>query len=95
MSPLHIYAPDGAVGVAARALASAPATLAGRKLMILDNGKPGADVLLARTAERIAARTGAVYLGMRRKGSAATPCEAALLRELRTEADIILTGTAD
>lgn len=95
MSPLQIYAPDGSVGVPARELAPAPSRLAGTKFLVLDNGKPGADILLRHTAEGIAARTGALYLGMRRKGSAATPCEPDLLRELETEADFILTGTAD
>ncbi|MBW2269704.1 MAG: hypothetical protein JRH16_14110 [Deltaproteobacteria bacterium] len=95
MTPIHIYAPDGNVGVAARALATAPAGLAGCKLLVLDNGKPGAEVLLGHAAERIAQRTGALYLGSRRKGSAATPCEPELLHELEAEADLILTGTAD
>ena len=95
MSPLHIYAPEGSVGDAALTLAPTLSSLAGRKLLVLDNGKPGADLLLCHTAERIAARTGAVYLGARRKGSAATPCEATLLNELTAEADFILTGTAD
>jgi hypothetical protein len=95
MSPIHIYAPDGSVGVAARALSPVPAGLAGRKLLVLDNGKPGADVLLGHAAERVAERTGALFLGIRRKGSAATPCEPELMLELETEADLILTGTAD
>ena len=95
MSPIHIYAPDGCVGVASRTLAPAPTGLAGRRLAVLDNGKPGADRLLGHAAERIAQRTGAHYLGIRRKGSAATPCEPDLLHELETEADLILTGTAD
>jgi hypothetical protein len=46
-------------------------------------------------AERLAERTGAVFTGVRRKGSAATPCEEDLLRELSRDAELVLTGTAD
>ncbi len=95
MKPIQIYAPDGSVGGPTRTLAAAPDALAGRKLVVLDNGKPGADVLLGRTAQLVAQRTGATYAGIRRKGSAATPCESELLAALETEADLILTGTAD
>ena len=44
---------------------------------------------------RLAKQTGAEFIGLRRKGTAATPCEAALLETLIAEADVVLTGTAD
>ena len=47
----------------------------GGLLLALDNGKPGADLLLGETARYVAQRTGAIFVGVRRKGSAATPCE--------------------
>jgi len=95
MSPTHIYAPDGTVGGAPSVLAAAPATLSGQRLVALDNGKPGADLLLGETGRHVARRTGATFLGVQRKGSAATPCEPDLLAALQAEADLILTGTAD
>lgn len=95
MTAIRIYAPDGPVGGAPLELAGAPASLAGQRILVLDNGKPGAELLLGRTAEQLARRTGARFAGLRRKGSAATPCEPALLEELAREADVILTGTAD
>ena len=92
---IRIQSPEGAVGTPGVSLAQAPAVLAGRRLAVLDNGKPGAELLMRRVAERLAERTGAIFAGVRRKGSAATPCEEDLLRELTQDAELVLTGTAD
>jgi len=92
---MRIYRPDGDVGRALTPLARFPEVLHGVRVIGLDNGKPGADLLLGRIAEGVADRTGAVNLGMVRKGSAATPCEEDLLEEIRAQADLVLTGTAD
>jgi hypothetical protein len=92
---VRIHSPEGAIGRPEHALARSPDVLAGRRLAVLDNGKPGAELLLRRVAERIAERAGALFGGVRRKGSAATPCEEELLRELARDADLVLTGTAD
>jgi hypothetical protein len=92
---MRIHSPEGRVGRPVVARARAPASLAGRRLFVLDNGKPGAEVLLGRAAERLAARTGLVFAGIRRKRTAATPCEVELLRALGAEAALALTGSAD
>lgn len=93
--PIRILSPEGAIGRPARQLASSPDVLSGRRLVALDNGKPGAELLLRRMGEGVAARTGAAFGGVRRKRTAATPCEDALLGELVRDADLVLTGTAD
>ena len=95
MTETRIYAPDGEIGEALVPLAAASSVLTGRRLAILDNGKPGALRMLERVAEQIALRTGAVLVPARRKASAATPCDAALLAEIAASADAVLTGTAD
>ncbi len=92
---LRIYAPDGVAGDLPAHLAPAPEVLAGRRIAVLDNGKPGAAVLIGHLAARLAERTGAAFAGVRAKGSAATPCEDALFAELVEDADLVLTGTAD
>lgn len=92
---LRIHSPEGAIGREPAFLAAAPAVLSGRRIAVLDNGKPGAELLLVSLAEQIAERSGAHFVGSRRKGSAATPCEEDLLDELRSSADLVLTGTAD
>ena len=92
---IRIFSPEGSVGRPTRRLASSPDVLVGRRLAVLDNGKPGAELLLRRAAERLAARTGATFVGVRRKRTAATPCEEELLAGLEDAADLVLTGTAD
>jgi len=92
---LRILSPEGSVGRPALVRAKSPDVLAGRRLWVLDNGKPGAELLLSRAAEGLAARTGVVFAGVKRKRTAATPCEVDLLRALGAEAELALTGTAD
>ena len=96
MSKISIYSPEGLADDAAGDTPINRVTpLAGRRIAVLDNGKAGADTLLGRMAERLAERTRGEFKGIRRKGSAATPCEPDLLASLAAEADLILTGTAD
>ena len=90
-----LYAPDGAVGPGRDAIAPAPQVLSGLRVAVLDNGKPGAATLLSAAAEHLSRRVGTEFAGVRKKGSAATPCEAELLESLVAEADVFLTGTAD
>lgn len=95
MTSTRIYAPSGTRGSEGTPLAPLPPRLAGKRIMALDNGKPGASDLLDQLARQLAARTGADFLGARKKGSAATPCEDELLEEIAGSADIVMTGTAD
>ena len=92
---IRIHSPEGSVGRPERALARSPELLAGRRLAVLDNGKPGAELLLRRMAEGLASRTGAAFVGVRRKRTAATPCEDELIGELEEAAELVITGTAD
>jgi hypothetical protein len=64
-------------------------------LTILDNGKPNADVLMRQIAARLVERTGVELLGVRRKQTAATPCEVDLFAEIADTSDLVLTGSAD
>ena len=68
--------------------------LAGRSVAVLDNGKPNARLLLTTLAERLAARTDARVALVTAKGTAATPAEPDILRQLAA-ADLVLTGSAD
>ncbi len=96
MPKISIYSPEGLADHAADDTPINRVTpLAGRRIAVLDNGKAGADTLLGRMAERLATRTRSEFKGIRRKGSAATPCEPDLLASLAAEADLVLTGTAD
>ena len=92
---MQIESPEGRPGQPMTSLSATPDALAGVRVLALDNGKPGADFLLRRAGERLAERTGAVFVGLHRKKTAATPCEEELLDQIILDADIVLTGTAD
>lgn len=92
---LRILSPEGSVGDRRVPLAASPEVLAGRRLAILDNGKPGAAHLMQRVAERLVERAGIDFVGVRRKRTAATPCQDDLIEQISEEADLVLTGTAD
>ncbi len=92
---IRILSPEGNVGTRVVGLAPSPDVLAGRRIAVLDNGKPGAARLMTRVAEQLAARAGVDFVGVYRKRTAATPCEDGLIDEIAEEADLVLTGTAD
>jgi|TARA_B100000470_G_scaffold163730_1_gene128582 hypothetical protein len=89
-----IHRPDGAVATPPALLAPSPTVLSGRRIGLLDNRKPNADVLLEHLAERLVERTGATVVRTETK-NAAIPCDDQVLGLLAEEVDVILTGTAD
>jgi hypothetical protein len=91
---VRIVSPEGRVHVPRAPLAPAVADLAGKRIAVLDNGKPNAALLLSEIARRIAARTDAEVAFVIAKGTAATPAEPEILQQLET-ADLVLTGSAD
>lgn len=92
---MKIYSPAGSVGKPVNGLAQVAVPLGQSRIVGLDNGKPGAALLLESAGQRIAQITGASWLGVRAKGSAATPLEQPLLEGLINEADLVITGSAD
>lgn len=92
---MKIYSPEGSPGQPVHGLAQGPSTLKDSKIAGLDNGKPGAAVLLESAGQQFCQVSGARWLGVRAKGSAATPVEEPLRRELASGADLVLTAAAD
>lgn len=95
---IKVYAPDGAVGSSPAGRAPSPTVLAGRRIGVLENGKPNARELLVRAADALAARTRASVALVSGKGgdaNAATPASDAVLGLLAEEVDLVLTGSAD
>ena len=92
---MRILSPEGSVGKRSVALAGSPDLLSGRRLAVLDNGKPGAAFVMTRIAERLAERAGVEFVGAHRKRTAATPCADELISEIAGGAELVLTGTAD
>ena len=95
MKAITIYSPEGPSGSRAQHLAPAPAVLAGLRIGVLDNRKPNARLLLQSLAENLARRTAARVSLVTAKANAAVACEPQVLGQLRQEADVILTGSAD
>lgn len=92
---MKIYSPAGSVGRPVHGLAEAPKPLRQSSIVGLDNGKPGAALLIESAGQAIAELSAASWLGVRAKGSAATPVEDVLLSDLVNDADYVITGTAD
>ena len=91
---VRLVSPEGRVHVPRTPLAPARPDLAGTRIAVLDNGKPNARLLLTTIAERVAARTAAEVAFVVGKGTAATPAEPEILRQLAA-ADLVVTGSAD
>jgi hypothetical protein len=91
---LELLSPEGAVAPTPAAVAPAVASLSGRSIAVLDNGKPNARALLTGIAERLAARTGAEVSIVAAKATAAEPAEPDILRQLEA-AHVVVTGSAD
>ena len=96
-----IYLPDSEPGPDVVHLAPSPASLAGLRIAVLDNGKPNAAVVMTRAAETLAARVGATVSLVTKKGpggrsaNAAIPCAEDIFERVVGEADIVITGAAD
>jgi len=96
-----VYLPDSAPGPEPASLAPSPASLAGLRIAVLDNGKANADVVMTRAAETLAARTGAVVSLVTKKGprgesaNAAVPCAPDIFELVLAQADLVITGAAD
>jgi hypothetical protein len=99
--PVLVYLPDSAPGPEPATLAPSPASLAGLRIAVLDNGKPNADVVMTAAAEALAARTGATVSLVTPKGplglsaNAAIPMADDRFELVCAEADIVITGAAD
>lgn len=98
---IQVYLPDSAPGQEPLRLAPSPASLAGLRIGVLDNGKPNAVEVMTRAAETLAARTGATVSLVTKKGpegrsaNAAIPVAPDILERLLAETDVVITGSAD
>lgn len=69
--------------------------LQGRRIVVLDNGKPGASRLAGLVAARLAAERGMVLAGEFRKFNPTLGADPRLLDEIAAAGDLVITGTAD
>ena len=95
MSRIRVASPEGAVVRRRGRLVDAPAALAGKRVAVLVNGKPNADLLLSTVAENLANTTGMRLGPVVGKRSSAEPADADVLDNLRRSAEVVLTGSGD
>jgi hypothetical protein len=69
--------------------------LAGKHVVILENGKQNARELLVGVAERLQGRHPGMTFDVYRKESASLPADPGLLVEITKQADVVLTGSGD
>jgi hypothetical protein len=94
VSAVRIISPEGAKGPTPATLAPPLPTLRGRRVAVLDNGKPNARLLLTEIADRLAAQGEGEVALVTAKATAATPAEPEILQQLAA-ADLVVTGSAD
>ena len=98
---MQVYLPTSEPGPETARRAPNPASLAGLRIAVLDNGKPNAGTVMTRAAETLAARTGAEVSLVTKKGpqgqsaNAAIPVADDIFERLLAEADVVITGAAD
>jgi len=95
MSQVRVLNPLGVVPGAEDSAVTAVAGLAGKRVVLLENGKQNARELLTGVAERLQQRHPGLAFDVRRKQSASLPADPALLVEITKEADVVLTGSGD
>jgi hypothetical protein len=88
---------DPTEGPAAKAFvpASRPASLAGKVVGILDNGKPRSDLLLREVQELLRSEAGVAEFVVLRKASAYRPAPDEQLDELARRAHAVVAGIGD
>jgi hypothetical protein len=95
MATLEVLEPVGQVRELAPVQLNAVGSLAGRRLAILDNGKPNFRLLATLVAERLQADEGVASIAHFAKENAAVGAMPELLDRIAQSADVVLTGSAD
>ena len=90
---MKVLSPLGATSDTVKPLARRRPSLAGRRIGVLDNSKPNADVLLDRVAERLAERASGATIRRWTKPGASNP--ALMIEEIAGAVDVVLTGSGD
>jgi hypothetical protein len=94
-SRILVASPEAGVVRRHGRLAAMPFELSGRRVAVLDNGKPNARVLLTTVAQDLTNTTGMSLGPVLGKRSAAEPADAEVLDNLRRSAEVVLTGSGD
>ncbi|HZS34818.1 MAG TPA: hypothetical protein VFC42_15750 [Methylomirabilota bacterium] len=88
---------DPTVEIAARSIAFVPrpASLAGKRVGLIENTKFNSDRLLQKIGDILQAEYGAAGTRMWRKRNASVPAHEEIVRELRESCDVMVAGIGD
>jgi hypothetical protein len=92
---VKILDPCGEVGTALQPPIPGFASLSGKRIGALDNGKPNAALVMAELGTLLAQRSGATFVGVIAKRTAAEPAEPGVIEKVVESCDVVLTGSAD
>lgn len=95
MTTIEVLDPSGQVQKVAELRCTPVASLAGRRLAILDNSKPNFQRLATLVAERLRDECSIASIAYYRKENPAVGAGSELLDRIAQSADLVLTGSAD
>lgn len=95
MANVEVVEPVGQVRQLAPVQLNPIVAMSGRRLAILDNGKPNFAALATLVAERMKADDGFASIAHFAKENAAVGATSELLDHIARSADLVLTGSAD
>jgi hypothetical protein len=95
MTTIQVLDPTGTIKPRAAVQLTPVSALRGKRIAVLDNGKPNFQRLATLVAERLCAEEGMTGVGYFRKENPSVGAQQTLLDEIATKADLVLTGSAD
>ncbi len=87
--------PTAEMRVQERPIAARPDSLAGKRLGVLWNGKPNADILLDRVAGLLAERFGVTVTVQTTKPNVSAPAPPDVIQRLIQECDVVVNAIGD
>lgn len=95
MPKLVLISPVNEASIAESSLAPRLASLAGKRVGLLDNSKSRAGQMLDAVVDILQRQYGFAEIVRRRKPSASKPADAKMLEELANSCDLVIVGVGD
>ena len=92
---IEVLDPRGVMGSVEQLSVPYLDTLRGKRIGVLENRKPNADILLAQIAELLREKYGVADVVLRAKDGSDAPASDSLLDELARTCDAVICGTGD
>jgi hypothetical protein len=92
---VRVYSPIGFLPDVIKTQLKDLGSFTGKKLLILENGKANARQVMTAVADLLEERHGPLQVRVERKESPSLPADPALVADMASEADVVLTGSGD